>query len=53
VLELMHLDEAVERNGKQANKHVSCDFMLLSLPVTVVCINLFYCLCIFGTVYVL
>lgn len=46
MIELMKLDEAVERNEKQAKEHVFHNFTLLSSPVTVVC-----CLCISGTVY--
>lgn len=42
----MWLDEAVERNEKQAKEHVFHNFIFLSSPVTVVC-----CLCISGTVY--
>lgn len=40
----MQLDEAVERNEKQTKEHVFHNFILLSLPITVV-------VCISGTAY--
>lgn len=38
-----------EVESRQIN--VCSNFVLLALPVTVVCINLFYCLHVFSTVY--